>query len=246
MRVDRVVLVGNRWRKNRLEFRGRIPCSRRQVVLISPDGFASPGFDYDKPPKIPAPLNLMKYFLPKTLLRQNLVSAYADSSRLTEADVDRYYDLLLASGNRAALIDRMQQPYSGIQPPIAANPYAHLVDVGEKDRLIPYGNAADYLRELPDATLVTFPELGHVPHEEAPANRCRPWNGFWRNSMTPDPQETAEILHESAPSRRGSFAACIVLLNKTPTPRDRLRDDASGNRRDRTVAAAALARHRFD
>jgi len=38
----------------------------------------------------------MKYFLPKTLLRQNLVSAYADSSRLTEADVDRYYDLLLA------------------------------------------------------------------------------------------------------------------------------------------------------
>jgi len=149
------------------------------LVLISPDGFASPGFDYDKPPKIPAPLNLMKYFLPKTLLRQNLVSAYADSSRLTEADVDRYYDLLLASGNRAALIDRMQQTILRNPAPLLRQIHTPtLLMWGEKDRLIPYGNAADYLRELPDATLVTFPELGHVPHEEAPAESLPPLERF--------------------------------------------------------------------
>jgi pimeloyl-ACP methyl ester carboxylesterase len=40
---------------------------------------------------------------------------------------------------------------------------------GEKDRAIPVGHAADYLRELPDARLVALPGIGHVPMEEAPA-----------------------------------------------------------------------------
>jgi pimeloyl-ACP methyl ester carboxylesterase len=39
---------------------------------------------------------------------------------------------------------------------------------GEKDAMIPVTNAADYLKALPDARLVTFPKLGHVPQEEAP------------------------------------------------------------------------------
>ena len=40
---------------------------------------------------------------------------------------------------------------------------------GSEDGMIPAINAQDYLRELPDARLVTFDGLGHVPHEEAPA-----------------------------------------------------------------------------
>jgi pimeloyl-ACP methyl ester carboxylesterase len=49
---------------------------------------------------------------------------------------------------------------------------------GKKDRLIPYGNAADYLAALPNATLVSFAELGHVPHEEAPAESLKPLEKF--------------------------------------------------------------------
>jgi pimeloyl-ACP methyl ester carboxylesterase len=180
MHVARAVLVGNSMGgRIAWNFAAAFPARVAKLVLISPDGFASPGFDYDKPPKIPAPLNLMKFFLPKMLLRQNLASAYADSSRLTDADVDRYYDLLLASGNRAALIDRMQQT-------VLKNPAAILRQIrtptllmwGVKDRLIPYGNAADYLRELPDATLASFPTLGHVPHEESPSESLPPLERF--------------------------------------------------------------------
>ena len=49
---------------------------------------------------------------------------------------------------------------------------------GEKDAMIPVGNAADYVRELPHSKVVTFPDLGHVPQEEAPAQALVPVRAF--------------------------------------------------------------------
>jgi pimeloyl-ACP methyl ester carboxylesterase len=43
-----------------------------KLVLVSPDGFASPGFDYDIPPKVPAIMGAMNYALPKWLLKSAL------------------------------------------------------------------------------------------------------------------------------------------------------------------------------
>jgi pimeloyl-ACP methyl ester carboxylesterase len=148
-------------------------------VLISPDGFASPGFQYGKAPQVPALLHLMKYFLPRALMRMNLEPAYADPSRLSDAVIDRYYDLLLAPGNRGALLERMRQ--SVLEDPV---PILRQIKIptlllwGEKDRLIPFTNATDYMAALPDATLVPFADLGHVPHEEAPTESLPPLERF--------------------------------------------------------------------
>jgi pimeloyl-ACP methyl ester carboxylesterase len=35
--------------------------------------------------------------------------------------------------------------------------------------MVPHSNAADYLRDLPHAQLVSFPGLGHLTQEDAPA-----------------------------------------------------------------------------
>jgi pimeloyl-ACP methyl ester carboxylesterase len=160
-------------------FAAAFPSRVRKLVLISPDGFASPGFEYGKPPQVPAVIKLMKYFLPRVLMRGNLAAAYADPTRLSDSVVDRYYDLLLAPGNRAAMISRMQQ--SILEDPVPrlqkiATPT--LLLWGRKDRLIPFANSADYVRALPNATLVEFPDLGHVPHEEAPAESLQPLAQF--------------------------------------------------------------------
>jgi pimeloyl-ACP methyl ester carboxylesterase len=161
------------------KFAAAYPARVDKLVLISPDGFASPGFEYGKPPKVPAVLNLMKYFLPKSLLRSNLAAAYADPARLSNAQVDRYYDLLLAPGDRGAMIARMQQ--SVLEDPV---PILRRIEVptllmwGERDRLIPYANSADYLRALPNANLVSFSDLGHVPQEESPAESLPPLERF--------------------------------------------------------------------
>ena len=168
--VDRAALVGNSiggriaW-----NFAAAHPERVDKLVLISPDGFASPGFEYGRAPEISAVLSLMRYVLPKALLRPNIVAAYGDPDALSEETLERYHALLLAPGNRDALIERLRQTVLVDPEPILRQIQAPVLLVwGEKDGMIPVGNAADYRRALPDSRLVTFANLGHVPHEEAP------------------------------------------------------------------------------
>jgi pimeloyl-ACP methyl ester carboxylesterase len=140
-----------------------------KLVLISPDGFASPGFEYGKKPQVPPLVRLMRYALPVFMVRQSLAPAYGDPTALTDELVTRYYDLMLAPGVRGAMIARMEQVMLADPVPMLRQIRAPtLLLWGEKDAMIPVANAADYLKSLPDARLVTFPDLGHVPQEEAP------------------------------------------------------------------------------
>ncbi len=43
-----------------------------------------------------------------------------------------------------------------------------LVLWGEEDRMIPFANAADYVKAIPGSTLAPLPGVGHIPQEEAP------------------------------------------------------------------------------
>jgi pimeloyl-ACP methyl ester carboxylesterase len=169
--VPRATLIGHSmggrlaWR-----FAARYPDRLDRLVLIAPDGFASPGFEYGKKPAVAAPVKLMQYVLPKPFLRMNLSPAYADPSALTDDLVARYYDLLLAPGVRTAMIARMAQ--TELQDPVPMLERIEtptLIVWGEQDAMIPVANAADYVRAMPNATLVKLPGVGHLPHEESPA-----------------------------------------------------------------------------
>ncbi len=150
-----------------------------RLVLIAPDGFASPGFDYGKPPETSFLVKSMRYVLPKPMLRASLAPAYGDPKALTDATVDRYYDLMLAPGVRAAMIARMEQTVRHDPRPALRTITAPVLLVwGSDDAMIPAINAQDYLRDLPDARLATFTGLGHVPHEEAPDETLVPVKAF--------------------------------------------------------------------
>jgi pimeloyl-ACP methyl ester carboxylesterase len=178
--IDRATVVGNSL-GGRLAWRLAAAHSERvgRLVLISPDGFASPGFDYNRPAEVPASLQLMRYVLPAPLVRMSLEPAYADPGRLTDALVARYRDLMLAPGIRAAMLDRMAKTVLVPPEPLLARITAPtLLMWGELDQMIPVRNARDYLAVLPEARLVTFPDLGHVPHEEAPDRSLAALRGF--------------------------------------------------------------------
>lgn len=149
-------------------FAARHPERVDRLVLVAPDGFASPGFEYGKAPAVPALLGLMRYVLPKPLLRMNLLPAYADPDVLSDALVQRYDDLLRAPGARQALLDRMRQTVLVDPRPLLASVRAPtLLLWGQRDAMIPMSNSADYLKALPDARLVVIPGAGHLPQEEA-------------------------------------------------------------------------------
>lgn len=178
--IDRASLVGN-------SMGGRIawtfaalhPDRVSRLVLISPDGFASPGFAYGRPPRIPLLMQALPYVAPRGLIRANLAAAYARPEALSEATVTRYRDMMLAPGVRAAILTRMRQTILRDPAPILVHIRAPtLLLWGEKDGMIPIGNAADYLRLLPRATLVRLPNLGHVPFEEGASRSLIPVERF--------------------------------------------------------------------
>jgi len=178
--VERASLVGN-------SIGGRIawtfaaahPDRTDRLVLISPDGFASPGFDYGKQPHVPATVKLMRYVLPKALLRMSLAPAYATPDVLTDALTTRYHDLMRGPGSRDALIARMEQTILVDPVPLLKKITAPTLLVwGEKDALIPFSNSADYLKAIPSAKLLALPGIGHLPHEEAPEQTLGPVRDF--------------------------------------------------------------------
>jgi pimeloyl-ACP methyl ester carboxylesterase len=141
-----------------------------KLVLLAPDGFASPGFEYGKAPEIGLSLHAMRYILPKPLLRMSLEPAYAKASTMTDQLLTRYQDLMRAPGVRRALIARLEQSTLQDPNPTLANiKVPTLLLWGEQDAMIPVANADDYLRALPNARLVRMPGIGHLPQEEAPA-----------------------------------------------------------------------------
>ena len=180
--VDRASLVGNSMGgRIAWTFAAEHPERVDRLVLVSPDGFASPGFEYGRKPEVPLAMKAMRFVLPKPLVRMSLAPAYADPAALTDERATRYYDLLRAPGAREAMIARMEQSMrfdpverlSRIRAPT-------LLLWGEQDRLIPFSNAADYEKAIPGSVLVPLPGVGHLPQEEAPERSLEVVRAFLR------------------------------------------------------------------
>ncbi len=172
-------------------FAAAYPERVNRLVLISPDGFASPGFEYGVKPKLPFIMRLLPYTLPRFLLRMNLAVAYADPKKLSDATLTRYQDMMLAPGVRQAILARTQQVF--LQPPeqkLAKISAPTLIIWGEDDRMIPFSNSADYLRDIPHAKRVPLPGLGHVPFEENPAGSLPPVLAFLNGGAGQSPLAT--------------------------------------------------------
>jgi pimeloyl-ACP methyl ester carboxylesterase len=140
-----------------------------RLVLLAPDGFASPGIEYGQAGKVPLMLRALPYVLPDAMLRPSIAPAYAQPERIPEEVFQRYRAMMLAPGVRQAIVDRtgghMLQPPEPLLGRIQA---PTLLLWGDQDRMVPPSNARDYLREIPDARLVVLPGVAHVPMEEAP------------------------------------------------------------------------------
>jgi pimeloyl-ACP methyl ester carboxylesterase len=171
LKISKVVLVGNSMGgKFAWQFAARYPNQVAKLVLISPDGYASPGIEYGKKPDVPAIADLYRYFFSKAFLAMNLEPAYANPKTLNDTLVNRYYDLMLAPGVRGAILARMQQTVlQDPVPSLASIQVPTLLIWGEKDAFIPISNSNDYLKVMPNAKRVSLPNIGHLPQEEQPS-----------------------------------------------------------------------------
>ena len=111
---------------------------------------------------------LMEHVLPRGVVDSSVRNVYGDPSKVTRELVDRYYELTLRAGNRAALAYRMDQGLSGDENQISKLKLPTLILWGDKDHLIPLDNGKRFALDIAGSKLVVFDDLGHVPHEEDP------------------------------------------------------------------------------
>jgi pimeloyl-ACP methyl ester carboxylesterase len=136
------------------------------------------GYDFT-PKSVPAGFRLARmpalhwiteHTLPRALVASSVRNVYGDPSRVTDALVDRYYELTLREGNRAALGRRFVQSRPGADVDrLKTLHLPTLIMWGALDRLIPPEHAEQFHRDIAGSELITYEGLGHVPHEEDPA-----------------------------------------------------------------------------
>jgi pimeloyl-ACP methyl ester carboxylesterase len=112
---------------------------------------------------------IVRYLLPRLLVAESVRNTYGNPALVSEALIDRYFELTLRAGNRQALIERFRQSAHGESSErIADLQQPTLIIWGGQDRLIPPESADRFHDDIRGSELVMFPSLGHVPQEEDP------------------------------------------------------------------------------
>lgn len=136
-----------------------------------------------------AQLNLLKpimtRILPRAFVKASVQSVYHDASKVSEELVDRYYELTLRAGNRAALFERFRLIREGDQDArsfhlIKGIRQATLILWGAEDKLLLESAGRKFEKDIANSEYVVFDDLGHVPQEEDPARSVLPVLRFLR------------------------------------------------------------------
>ena len=122
------------------------------------------------------------------LIRQGLRSAFLDPTLVTPAVVTRYADFARAPGHRAIL--QISRASGGRTLTVADLPRIKvptLVMHGEQDRLVPFADGQAFARAIPNATLIAYPNVGHVPMEQIPGRSAKDLDRWLRGKVWPTP-----------------------------------------------------------
>ena len=112
----------------------------------------------------------VRHVLPRRGVVLALRAVYGEPSRVGDALIDRYAQLLLREGNRKALARRFGQMRPGADAAsIPALNLPTLILWGGRDRLHPPAVARAFASDIAGSSLVVFEDLGHLPQEEDPA-----------------------------------------------------------------------------
>jgi pimeloyl-ACP methyl ester carboxylesterase len=131
--------------------------------------------------KLPLINRLFEWVLPRPMVVASVRDLYGDPGRVDDQLVDRYYELTLREGNRRALVQRLQQTRHGEDAErLRELKLPTLILWGGRDRLIPPEVGLRFKADIAGSELVTFDDLGHVPHEEDPQRTVAPVQDFLR------------------------------------------------------------------
>jgi pimeloyl-ACP methyl ester carboxylesterase len=183
--VQRFVVAGNSL-GGEVAWRMAAAAPQRVAALVLVDAAGYPIADAAIPlgwqiARLPVLGRLSEHFLPRAIIAQGLTAVYGDPAKVTAPLVDRYFELTLREGNRAALVERARtwtsaegvQKVTGVTAPT-------LILWGGRDRIIVPAIAQRFAADIPGSRVQVFDDLGHVPQEEDPARTVAAVQAFLR------------------------------------------------------------------
>lgn len=149
----------------------------RVAALILVDSSGAP-VKRDGPPPLgfriaqtPVLRDLGAIITPKSVIGETLEKSVSVKSVASDAAITRYWELLRAPGNREATMQR----FAGYGPSkltpasfAALKGTPVLILWGADDALIPVQSADWFRAALPQAEVLVYPKIGHIPQEETP------------------------------------------------------------------------------
>ena len=107
---------------------------------------------------------------PEPFIRNGMEGAFSDQTLATDELIDLYSDLSRAPGHREALLKYASRPRDTAnedETRLVALDVPVLILQGRDDQIIPSSDAERFADLIPDAELIIYPGIGHLPQEEA-------------------------------------------------------------------------------
>jgi pimeloyl-ACP methyl ester carboxylesterase len=148
------------------------PQNVSKLILFNPAAFPTKKIpDALRIAGIPILRSLSLKFTPKYFTKKMANQVFNDKSKVTDEKIDRYHHMLMRAGNRKSyqniflemLSKKDEQPQNlkKISSPT-------FLVWGEEDFWIPATQIKQWKQAIPHLISVSYPKVGHMPHEEIP------------------------------------------------------------------------------
>lgn len=173
LQLDNFVLAGNSLGGYiSAHYAANNPDKVKKLILIDPAGAPQ-----DLPfilslASMPGVNTLAAHVFPPFIIAMGVKDVYGDPERISKTNMDRYIHLSLRPGAKQAYANTiaMLDEKNSKQEPLnfAAITAPTLLMWGEKDIWVPVQLSEQWLENIANSTLITYPDAGHIPMEEIP------------------------------------------------------------------------------
>ncbi len=128
---------------------------------------------------------IARYIDPYFLVAQGLKASHFDPEFVDDELIARYYELSMREGTRDATLIRFSSWRGGAAQEwdLANLNRPTLILWGEYDAVIPASVGEKFEQALPNAELIIYPDVGHIPMEEVPVQSADDVRAFLTNNL---------------------------------------------------------------
>ena len=165
-----------------MQFTSEHPERVENLILLGPESLEDNPIIPGDRDEIPQSANLLKYIMPRALPRFMLESGFGNREKLTDELIDRWYDLWMYEGQRAAQLNRLKQYQAGDTENIIRSLQPRtLLLIGAKNtafNIPPADNNQAGFENVASLHIVSYPDVGHWIVQEAGEKTARDVRAF--------------------------------------------------------------------